>query len=169
MSLSKSLVILLLSVTALGCDSAPERPLTPQERLVGTWILVRVDENATTGTITRTGEFERRVGEVTITFEELLSASGGQYTLKIDAQDNEHDRTIRSSYTVATIRGEGNWGLTMKGPDFSEPYLWPGFHFDGREVLILTLEARASTASLQEWADLDFNYDAPLKWKLLRK
>ena len=74
--------------------------------MVGTWVLFRVDEMTPTGPITRTSEFKRQIGEVKIKFDVLHSISGGNYTVEIDAGNDQQGRQIEGLYLPKTIRGK---------------------------------------------------------------
>lgn len=159
----RPVLLVTLSLLVLSCDSMPEAGTAPHERLVGTWVLVRVVEHGPDGVRTRTQAFERQVGGLTLRFDALIGPQGGRYRLDVDAPFGPA-RQIAGEYLPKTIRGEGNWVVQLTGPNGRAPYVNPGFAFDGADALVLTI-----SDPLAAWADLDFAFDGRLEWHFLRK
>lgn len=167
MRLSTGRLVLVVGICILSCDSAPVSQ-QPHDVLLGTWVLVRVVEVAPTGKITRTADFKRKVGEVKVKFEVVLSNAGGNYTVEIDAED----RQIKGVYKPATFQGKPR-EIHMSGSGGQEPYLNSGWDFIDHDHLVMTLRISPTNPSfapsLEDWADIHYDYNHRLEWGLLRE
>ncbi|MDX1530407.1 MAG: hypothetical protein R3362_02670 [Rhodothermales bacterium] len=162
MRLARSLLLLL--VACAGCDSGgDDRPLSPAERLAGTWEMRAVRDATTRQGITRL--FEQQAGRWTLTFQSVGCCSeAAPYALTIDGLDDEPTPTRTPIYFPRTAREP--WVVTLESP--YEPFaISPEFRFDGHDDDLLVLRFVAEDDDLRPFG-VDFHHANGFVMELLR-